>query len=120
MEMLVHSNYIMLNPDRGKLKEQGFRYNRVMSDAEEDFFSLRFPALQYNNSTTVEGEIIVDLKSGNVRIEAYSYGTRSNYPPFYQLVCSDVYEPIITKINQAFQRMFQKLGIEKVGAAYGN
>ena len=85
-----------------------------MSDYECDFYSIRFPVLEYLKSTTVEGEIIVDMETGYIRINAYNYGTKNCYPPFYQ-ECSKVYKPIIEKIHKAFDVMFSKIGIKKVG-----
>lgn len=115
MEMLVHDNYILQNPDRKELKEHGFRYNREMSESGEEFYSLRFPVLQYHKSTTVEGEIIIDMDSGNIRVNAYNYGTKSCYPPFYNTVCNEVYRVMIEKINKAFSDIFNEVGIRKVG-----
>lgn len=114
MEMLVHSNYILKNPDRKKLKEQGFRYDKYISDSDEEFYSFRFPALQYVKSTTVDGEIIVDMNSGAVRVNAYNYGTNGCYPPFYQKECGEVYSPIIKRINKSFVEVFKKIGVKKV------
>ena len=101
MEMLIRNDYILKNPDRKKLKEYGFHYNRDMSDSDGDFYSIRFPVLQYLKSTTVEGEIVVDINSGAVKLNAYS--------------CTEVYKPIIKKINDSFIAMFKKIGIKKVG-----
>lgn len=114
MEMLVHYNYIVKNPDRKELREHGFRYNKKMSDSEGEFYSFRFPVLQYAKSTTVEGEIVIDLNSGEVDVNAYSYGTKGYYPPFYQIECGEVYRPIIEKINKAFIQVFKKIGVKKV------
>ena len=114
MEMLIRNDYILKNPDRKKLKEYGFHYNRDMSDSDGDFYSIRFPVLQYLKSTTVDGEIVVDINSGAVKLNAYSYGTKGCYPPFYQ-ECTEVYKPIIKKINDSFIAMFKKIGIKKVG-----
>ena len=114
MEMLVHNNYIFKSPDRKKLKEKGFHYNKRMSDSEGDFYSIKFPVLQYLKTITVDGVIMVDINSGTVRLNAYNHGTKYCYPPFYQ-ECSKVYEPIINTINDSFITMFNKIGIKKVG-----
>ena len=47
MEMIAHEKYILMSLDRKKLKKNGFRYNRGMSDYDCDFYSLKFPVLQY-------------------------------------------------------------------------
>ena len=114
MEMLIYNKYILKNPDRKKLKELGFHYNKRMSDSDVEFYSVKFPVLQYSGKTTVDGEIIIDMNSGEVRLNTYSYGTDSCYAPFYQK-CNKVYEPIIEKINNAFNEMFNKIKIKKVG-----
>lgn len=113
MEMIAHEKYILMNSDRKKLKKNGFHYNKYISDSDCDFYSVKFPVLQYNNSTTVDGEIIVDMNTGEIRVNAYNYGTRNYYSPFYKKECSEVYEPIIKKINNAFYNMFNKIGIIK-------
>ncbi len=113
MEMLISKEYILPNPNKKELKSNGFRHNKLIGDSEGDFYSIRFPVLQYHKTTTVDGEIIIDLNSGNVKINAYSYGTNGCYPPFYQKNCSKVYEPIIKKINASFHTMFRKIGIKK-------
>ena len=114
MEMLVNNTYILNAPNKKKLKEFGFRYNKKLSGDDGNYYSLRFPTLRYHNSTTVDGEIIVDMNNGDIRLNAYSYGTNGYYPPFYQNDCSDVYKPIIKKINKAFVNMLEKVGIQKV------
>ena len=114
MEMLAHKCFMLPNPDRKILKKQGFRYNKHISDSDGDFYSRHFPVLQYNNTTTVDGEIIVDMNSGDVRINAYNYGTKEYYPPFYKTECSEVYEPIMKKINNAFLDMFHTIGISEL------
>ena len=115
MEMIAYNNYVLPNPDKIKLKEQGFHYNRSMSDSECDFYSLKFPVLQYLKSTTVEGEIIIDMNSGEIRVNAYNYGTKGCYTPFYRTKCDSVYKTIIQKINKVFKNMFSKVGIERAG-----
>lgn len=113
MEMIAYEKYILMNLDKSKLKKNGFHYNRYISDSDCDYYSLKFPVLQYNKSTTVDGEIIADMKTGEIRVNAYNYGTKNYYPPFYRKECSEVYEPIIKKINNAFYNMFNKIGIIK-------
>ena len=111
MEMLAHKKFVLPNPDEKFLNKHGFRYNKHISDSEGDFYSIRFPVLKYNKATTVDGEIIIDMNSGNVKINVYNYGVRAYYPPFYKTECSKVYEPIIGKINEAFRNMFRSIGI---------
>lgn len=113
MEMIAHEKYILMSLDRKKLKKNGFHYNGHISDSDCDFYSIKFPVLQYNNSTTVDGEIIVDMSTGEIKVNVYNYGTKNFYPPFYREKCSEVYEPIIKKINNAFYNMFNKVGVIK-------
>jgi len=113
MEMLINKEYVLPNPSKKELKKHGFRHNKFMSDSEGDFYSIRFPVLQYHKTTTIDGEIIIDLNSGDIKINAYNYGTNSCYSPFYQNACSKVYEPVIKKINKEFNKMFSKLGINR-------
>ena len=112
MEMLIWNKYILKNPDKKKLKEQGFRYNKRMSDSDVDFYSIKFPVLQYLKTTTVDGEIVVDTNTGTVRLNAYNHGTKYCYPPFYQEYIK-IYEPVMKKINRNFKRMLNKIGAKE-------
>lgn len=114
MKMIAHKKYVLQNPNKRELKKHGFRHNKEMSDSEGDFYSLKFPVLQYHNVTTVEGEIVIDLNTGDIRINAYNYGQKEYYSPFYCTECSEVYEPIMKKINNQFQVVFHKLGITEI------
>ena len=114
MEMLIRNNYIMSKPNKKKLKENGFRYNKQMSDSDCDYYSIRFPCIQYNQNITIEGEIIVNLNSGKIKLNAYDCNKKGCYSPFY-LGSNKVYEPIMSKINNVFLTIFSKFGIQKAG-----
>lgn len=115
MEMLVNKKYVLTKIDKKALKIFGFRrYSKYFGDEKENYYSLRFPILKYFKSTTVEGEIIVNLDDGSVKINAYNYGTNGFYPPFYQEKCNKVYETIIKKINSKFYEIFDKVGIKQI------
>ena len=114
MKMLAHEKYILKNPNKKKLKELGFKYSKDMSDADNDSYYIKFPILKYINTPTIEGEIIIDINSGCVRLNTYKYGTKNCYSPFYQEY-SEVNKLILKDINKAFKNMFSKIGIEKAG-----
>ena len=114
MEMIVHNNYVLKNkPDKHLLKKYGFKYNKRISDSDVDVYSIRFPVLSYNNVATVDGEIAVDMENGKIILNAYNSGTNNCYPSFYEDKCYEVYEPIIKKINSAFEEKFNHIGVVK-------
>lgn len=115
MEMISQKTYILNDVDKSKLLQHNYRYNKYISDYETKYFSYKFPALQYHNCTTVEGEIVINMETGIVRLNAYNHGTRISYPPFYKEVCTSVYEPIMRKINRTFINEFKRVGITEVG-----
>lgn len=112
MESLVTKQYVIPDVDKRKLKKLGFKKNEKISNVDNEFYCLRFPLLQYLKSTTVEGEIIINLSDGSVRLNAYSYGTNSYYPPFYQTEYNEVYSIIMEDINQKFAEKFKEIGIK--------
>ena len=114
MEMLIRNNYIMSKPNKKKLKENGFRYNKQMSDSDCDYYSIRFPCIQYNQNTTIEGEIIVNLDTGKIKLNTYDYNKKGCYSPFY-LESNKIYDPIMSRINNVFLSMFSKFSIQKAG-----
>lgn len=114
MEMLIKNKYAIKKIDKKAMKEHGFRYNKKISNEEDIYYSLRFPLLKYLKSITVEGEIAVNMVDGSVQLNAYTYKTDGFYPPFYQSDCSNVYQPIVEKINNKFYEIFNNIGIKKI------
>lgn len=105
MEMLINQTYTLEHVDRKHLKEQGFRYNKLISDAEGDFYSLKFPISKWQ----IDGEIVVDLCTGDIKLNVYRSGTKNFYPPFYQETCGKVYEMAIRDINDVFYKKLSRL-----------
>lgn len=73
-------------------------------------YSIRFPALGCGKNATVTGEIIIDINSGAVKLNAYN-GTKTYYPPFYKMECDKVYEPVVKEINKTFIKILDSIGV---------
>ena len=71
-----------LKTTKDDLYSKGFHYNKLMSD-ETDVYSLRFPVHKYKKFITLEGEILVELQTGDIAINVFNYGTNEWYSPFY-------------------------------------
>lgn len=108
MEMLINNRYKLYNIDKQRLKNLGCRYNKNLSDSEEEFYTYRF-----QTDSNITGEISISLLNGDVRINAFN--GKSSYAPFYDKDCIPAYETMIKEINDKFRYSFRKLGIKKVG-----
>ena len=99
-----------LKTTKDDLYNKGFHYNKLMSD-DTDFYSMRFPVHKYNKHVTLEGEILVELQTGDVIINVYNFGTNDRYTPFYNLDYGK-YE-ILESINKVIEEHLKKIGAKK-------
>lgn len=115
MEMIRLNKYVLKNPNKQKLKSLGYKYNKYLSDQDEDFYSIKFPALKTEQGfTTLIGEIILNLSTKEVRTNLYQHdGT--TYAPFYSTDLQDSYKQIIKDVNKSFFKILKESGIEKKG-----
>lgn len=65
------------------LYNKGFRYNTYLSNNHEDWYTLRFPVLFYDNKPTVEAEFAIELRDMVYRLNVYNVNTRDLYIPYY-------------------------------------
>lgn len=68
---------------RQDLQNKGFKFNRSLSNNNEDWFTLRFPVLFYKNKATVECEIATISGENFYTINVYNANTRDFYIPYY-------------------------------------
>lgn len=114
MGTLVMKEYFMPDVDESKLKKLGFRISNRVGDAKESYFYLRFPLVKYLDTTTVEGEIMVNANNGSIRLNSYSSGTNNYYHPFYHAEDNEVYALVVKNINNTFLKKLDKLGIKEI------
>lgn len=114
MEMLISKEYVLPNPNKNELKNYGLHYNKLMSDSECDFYSIRFPALQYHKTTTVDGEIIINMNSGNVKINAYNYGTDNYYPHFIKKIVVKYMSQLLKKLIRGLIQCSERSALWKL------
>jgi hypothetical protein len=100
-----------LKTTKDDLYSKGFRYNKLMSD-ETDIYSLRFPVHRYKKYVTLEGELLVELQSGEISINVFNYGTNERYSPFYYQEYGR-YE-ILNPINKTIEDQLKKIGAKEV------
>lgn len=103
--------YIISNYSKKFLQDNGFRFNRNISDATEEIYTYRLPLISYNKVTTIECEIHVSATSGMVNINVINSSTRELYASYYNREYGD-YE-IMKFIDNKINRKIEELGIEK-------
>ena len=101
-----------LKATKDELYSKGFHYNKLMSDMDSYFYSLRFPVLKYKKTPTLECELSVELQTGDVIINVFNYGTCDIYPPFY----NNEYGKFETLdvIHSAIKTQLKRIGVKEV------
>ena len=61
MENILKNKYIMKDFSHKNLHALGFSYNKIISDCDRKYYSMRFPVVKYNSSASIEGEITIDI-----------------------------------------------------------
>ena len=114
IENISNNVYIKHGITKDWLNENGFRYNRVLSDNEDSVYTLRFPLCKNGYFVTLECELSCIESTGEIRVGVYEYGTRNKYAAFYCVEYGD-YSIILDKINKRINSELKKLDIKKVG-----
>lgn len=84
-----------------------FRYS--FSDYDENAYVYKFPVYRSGYFITLECELILFDKTGDIEINVYEYGTRSKYAAFY---CQKYGKNNILNVTyKNIEKEFQKLGI---------
>ena len=109
---LSEKRYIKHNVTKEWLKSNGFRHNRIFSDEENEAFTYRFPVYKYGDFATLDCEIIILFKTGEVRINVYDYNTRDRYAPFYNCEYGN-YDKVLIKINEKIDKELGRLNIRE-------
>lgn len=75
--------YTMANHSKKFLQDNGFRFNRNLSDSTEEIFTYRFPLVSYKRTVTVECEISVSVNTGITNISVINTNTKDLYCAYY-------------------------------------
>jgi len=94
------------------LHQNGFRYNRIFSDEDNEAYTYRFSVYRYGDINTLDCELILILQTGEVSINVYDKNTRDKYAPFYNVEYGN-YDKILDVINGRIEKELNKLDIRK-------
>ena len=104
--------YIMSNHSKKFLLDNGFKFNRNLSDSTEEIYTYRFPLISYNKIATIECEISVSTVTGIVNVNVLNGSTRDLYASYYDREYGN-YE-IIKLIDIKINNKLKELGIEQL------
>lgn len=116
MGKFLSNTYKKDNVDRQWLKQNDFRYSRTYSDSESDAYLRRFPVYKYGSCCTLEGEILIYVETGEVKINVYESGTNDIYAPFYNVEYGN-YDSLLKIIDKYIYAELKRLNIRKVKTA---
>ena len=103
--------YIMSNYSKKFLLDNGFRFNRNLSDSTEEIYTYRFPLISYNKIATIECEISVSATTGMVNINVINSSTRELYASYYNREYGNC--EIIKLMDIKINKKLKGLGIKK-------
>lgn len=109
------ANIIYLKPEITKewLNENGFKYNRMLSDSKDNVYTYRFPLCKNGYFITLECELSCIESNGWIRADVYEYGSRNKYMAFYGAEYGD-YSTMLNRINKKISSELKKLGVKKI------
>lgn len=116
MGKFLSNSYKKDNVDRQWLKQNDFRYSRTYSDSESDAYLRRFPVYKYGSYCTLEGEVLIYVETGEVKINVYESGTNDIYAPFYHVEYGN-YDSLLKIIDKYIYAELKRLNIRKVKTA---
>lgn len=95
------------------LNENEFKYNRTLSDSEDNVYTYRFPLCKNGYFVTLECELSCVESTGEIRVDVYDYGTRNRYAAFY---CSEYgdYSVMLKSINKRISSELGKFGLREM------
>lgn len=96
------------------LLANGFHYNRLFSNEEDEVYTYRFPVYKYNSFTILECELRVISGEDNILVDVYDYNTINKYAPFYYQEYGN-YTMMLEEIWNKIDKKTEKLKIEKKG-----
>lgn len=107
MTNMINKKYFKPNITKEWIRLSPFRYS--FSDYEENAYTYRFPVYRSGYFITLECELILFDKTGDVEINVFEYGTRDKYAAFY---CREYGENrVLNTVHNNINKEFEKLGI---------
>lgn len=113
METIANNVYLKNGITKEWLNKNNFRYNRILSDIEDNIYTCRFPLCKNGFFTTLECELRCIESTGEMSVDVYEYGTRNKYAPFYSVEYGD-YSVMLNSINKKINRELKKLEVIKL------
>lgn len=108
----MQDEYYKQSLSREWLTNNGFRYNRNLSDDEIHIYTYRFPVFKYEKMTVLECELSIALEIGEVKINVYDYGTNNKYAPFYYCEYGN-YDKVLKIVWDKIKYILNKFQIER-------
>ena len=108
---MINNKYFKPKITMEWIRKRPFRHSNLFSDYEENAYSYRFPVHKSGGFITLECEIIVFEKTGNITLNVFEYGTTDKYASFY---CNDYGKnSVLDSVHERIQSELNKLGIVK-------
>lgn len=108
---MINNKYYKPNITIEWIRKSPFRYSNLFSSYEENAYSYRFPVYKSGGFITLECEIVLFEKSGNISLNVFEYGTRNKYASFY---CREYgRSTVIDFVHKRISTELKKLGIVK-------
>lgn len=107
---MAKTRYKKKNITKDWLLSNNFRYNRLLSNNEEEVYTYRFPVYKYNKFTVLECEFKVVLGEEIISINVYDYNTNDKYAPFYYCEYGN-YDKMLKEINGKIESVLKRMKI---------
>lgn len=111
MKRLIEKTLCKKNVTEKWLLDNHFRQNRIYSDGDLVAYTYRFPVYKYGSCVTLDGEIIIFLNNGEVRLNVFDSNTRNKYAPFYYNEYGD-FTHMLRIITRNFEKQLNKFNIK--------
>lgn len=103
VEIVSNNTYIKPKITKEWLIKNNFKYNKILSDIEEEIvYTYRFPVHKSGCFTILECELSCIESTGKIKINVYDYGTRVKYTAF------------LKNINRKINEELKRFGIKKL------
>lgn len=113
LENIANKIYIKPRITKEWLNKNEFKYNRTLSDSEDNVYTYRFPLCKNGYFITLECELSCVESTGEIRVDVYDYGTRNRYAAFYCAEYGD-YSVMLKSINRRINSELKSLGLKEI------
>lgn len=95
------------------LINNGFKYNKNLSDEETHIYTYRFPVFKYERMIVLDCELTASLYDDEIKINVYDYGTNDKYAPFYYCEYGN-FDKMLKEIHNKINKELSKLNINLI------